>query len=75
MVRQVQFCRNVWGCAFDEIMTDPHAVYVKMDDDIVFIKDGSIEHLVYQVVHSFAPTMDARTTCTPRHPVFSASAY
>jgi hypothetical protein len=30
-------------------MTDLNTVYIKIDDDIVFIKDGSFEHLVYQV--------------------------
>ena len=46
IVEEVPFCPKAYGCAFDEIMTDPNAVYLKMDDDIVFIKDGSIEHLV-----------------------------
>ncbi len=49
VVREVPFCKRVYGCAFDEILTDPHTVYIKVDDDIVFIKDGSFEHLVYQV--------------------------
>jgi hypothetical protein len=42
-------CPKAYGCAFDEIMVDPRAVYIKLDDDILFIKDGSLEHLVYQV--------------------------
>ena len=49
VVRDVPFCAKPYGCAFDEILTDPHAVYIKLDDDIIFIKDGSFEHLVYQV--------------------------
>lgn len=49
IVRDVPFCAKPYGCAFDEILTDPHAVYIKLDDDIIFIKDGSFEHLVYQV--------------------------
>ena len=27
-----------------------HQVYVKLDDDIIFVKDGSFEHLVYQTL-------------------------
>ena len=38
------------GCAFDEILIDPNTVYIKLDDDIVFVKDGSIEHLAYQTL-------------------------
>jgi hypothetical protein len=49
VVREVPFCQQAFGCAYDEIMTDPNAVYTKIDDDIIFIKDGSFEHLVYQV--------------------------
>ena len=49
VVRETPFCAKPYGCAFDEILTNPHAVYVKIDDDIIFIKDGSFEHLVYQV--------------------------
>ena len=48
-VRQVPFCRHPYGCAYNEIMVDPNAVYVKLDDDLLFVKDGSFEHLVYQV--------------------------
>ncbi|MDR3414460.1 MAG: hypothetical protein P4L87_26440, partial [Formivibrio sp.] len=39
-----------YGCAFDQFMTDNNTVYVKLDDDIIFIKDGSIEHLVLAVL-------------------------
>ena len=49
IVKRVPFCPKAYGCAFDEILVDPHAIYVKLDDDILFIKDGSVEHLVYQV--------------------------
>ena len=49
VVREEKFCNQPYGCAFDEIMTDPAAIYIKLDDDIVFIKDGSFEHLVWQV--------------------------
>jgi hypothetical protein len=45
----VPFCEVPYGCAYDEIMVDPKAVYTKIDDDIIFIKDGSFEHLIYQV--------------------------
>ena len=48
VVKDVPFCLKPYGCAFDEVMVDNSTVYVKMDDDIIFIKDGSIEHLVYQ---------------------------
>ena len=50
VVREVPFCPRAYGCAFDEIMIDPHTVYIKIDDDIIFIKDGSFEHLVYQML-------------------------
>ena len=49
-VKAVPFCAKPYGCAFDDIMVDPRAVYVKLDDDLVFIKDGSFEHLVYQML-------------------------
>ena len=49
-MKAVPFCDEPYGCAFDEIMIDPNAVYTKIDDDIIFIKDGSFEHLVYQVI-------------------------
>jgi hypothetical protein len=49
-VAEVPFCRNAYGCAFDEIMVDPQVVYVKLDDDVIFILDGSFEHLVYQTL-------------------------
>jgi hypothetical protein len=49
IVREVPFCQQAFGCAYDDIMTDPSAVYTKIDDDIIFIKDGSFEHLIYQV--------------------------
>ena len=48
-MKEVPFCEVPYGCAYDEIMTDPNAVYTKIDDDIIFIKDGSFEHLIYQV--------------------------
>jgi hypothetical protein len=38
------------GCAFDDIMSADDSVHIKLDDDIIFIKDGSFEHLVYQVL-------------------------
>lgn len=44
------FCVLAFGCAFSEILTDPKQVYIKLDDDIIFIKDGSIEHLAYQTL-------------------------
>jgi hypothetical protein len=50
IVKEVPFCPKAYGCAFDDIMTDPAAVYIKLDDDIIFIKDGSFEHLVYQTL-------------------------
>ena len=50
VVVAVPFCRKPYGCAFNEILVDPNAVYTKIDDDIVFIKDGSFEHLVYQTL-------------------------
>ena len=46
----VPFCDKPYGCAYDEILTDPRAVYVKVDDDVVFVKDGSFEHLALQVL-------------------------
>ena len=49
-VVQVPFCSHPFGCAYDDILTDPNVVYVKLDDDIIFIKDGSFEHLVYQTL-------------------------
>ncbi len=48
-VKEVPFCGKAYGCAFDEILTDLNSIYIKIDDDIIFIKDGSFEHLVYQV--------------------------
>jgi hypothetical protein len=50
VVKEVPFCPRAYGCAFDEIMTDLSRVYIKIDDDIIFIKDGSFEHLVYQTL-------------------------
>ena len=41
-------CAGGAGCAFHSILNDTSRVYVKIDDDIVFIKDGSIEHLALQ---------------------------
>ncbi len=65
----MQFCPKAYGCAFDEIMTDPRAVYIKLDDDLVFIKDGSMEHLVYQVaarlVRSSPRTWGVWGGCSP----------
>ena len=49
-VLDVPFCSHPFGCAYDEILTDPKVVYTKIDDDIIFIKDGSFEHLVYQTL-------------------------
>ena len=34
------------GCAYDKILNRNDTVYIKIDDDIVFIRDGSVEHLV-----------------------------
>ncbi|MDR3740274.1 MAG: hypothetical protein P4L40_14765 [Terracidiphilus sp.] len=50
LVVQVPMCTAAYGCAFDEVMLDNNTVYVKMDDDIIFVKDGSIEHLVLAVL-------------------------
>lgn len=50
VVKEVPFCVPAYGCAFTHVMNEPDRVYVKLDDDIIFIKDGSIEHLVYQVL-------------------------
>lgn len=47
-VTAVPFCAKPFGCAFDEMLTDPRTVYVKIDDDTTFIKDGSIEHLALE---------------------------
>jgi hypothetical protein len=49
-VTQTTFCSQPFGCAYDDILVDPHVVYIKIDDDIIFIKDGSFEHLVYQTL-------------------------
>ena len=49
VVREVPFCPRAYGCAFDKIMTNTRGVYTKIDDDTLFIRDGSFEHLVYQV--------------------------
>ncbi len=43
IVKRVPFCAKPYGCAFGEILNEPRAVYIKLDDDIVFIKDGSFE--------------------------------
>ena len=50
VVKEVPFCSQPYGCAFDKIMNQTDRVYIKLDDDIIFIKDGSFEHLVYQVL-------------------------
>lgn len=49
-VKRVNFCRQPFGCAFNSIMNRNDTVYLKLDDDIVFIKDGSVEHLVFQTL-------------------------
>jgi hypothetical protein len=50
VVKEVPFCPAPYGCAFDKIMNEPDRVYIKLDDDIIFIKDGSFEHLALQVM-------------------------
>ena len=50
IVKEVPFCSRPYGCAFNAIMNRTDRVYVKLDDDIIFIKDGSFEHLVLQVL-------------------------
>ena len=50
VIVSVPTCVKAFGCVFSEILTDDKQVYVKVDDDIIFIKDGSIEHLAYQVL-------------------------
>jgi hypothetical protein len=52
IITAVEMCPMIYGCVFDETLTDNNTVYVKMDDDIIFIKDGSIEHLVLQVLRN-----------------------
>jgi hypothetical protein len=47
IVRQ-PMCKVPFGCVFSEHMTDQNTVYIKFDDDTMFIKDGSLEHLVYE---------------------------
>lgn len=47
-VSEVSMCKDIFGCAFNEILTDDRTVYVKLDDDTLFIKDGTFEHLVYE---------------------------
>ena len=49
-VRAVPFCAQAFGCAFHEIFTDPKTVYLKIDDDTAFIKDGSFEHMVLETL-------------------------
>jgi hypothetical protein len=49
-VKEIPFCAKAYGCAFDEIMVDDKVVYMKIDDDILFIKDGSFEHMAYQTL-------------------------
>ena len=62
-------CPKAYGCAFDEILTDPRVVYIKLDDDIIFIKDGSFEHLVYQVSgHGVGCPGMGVAWCVPRFP-------
>lgn len=50
VVTEYEMCPDYYGCAFDQFLTDSNTVYVKIDDDIIFIKDGSIEALVWQVL-------------------------
>ncbi|KAJ3125216.1 hypothetical protein HK100_010928 [Physocladia obscura] len=33
-------------------ITNPDAVYIKMDDDVVFIEDGTFESMVYELIHT-----------------------
>lgn len=47
---RVPTCAKAFGCVFHEILNDDTQVYVKLDDDIIFIKDGAIEHLAYQAL-------------------------
>ena len=42
-------CERLYNCVYSSLLTDERALYVKFDDDIVFIKDGTFEHLAYQV--------------------------
>jgi hypothetical protein len=70
-VKEVPFCGKAYGCAFDEILTDLNSIYIKIDDDIIFIKDGSFEHLVYQVgagVPSVTHTEHEHTSPNPNLP-------
>jgi hypothetical protein len=50
VVLNIPFCKKFFGCAFDEHFIDPLTIYVKIDDDTAFIKDGSIEHLALEVM-------------------------
>ena len=45
-------CSASFGCAFNQFSVDAATVYVKVDDDVIFIKDGSIEHMVYQMLEN-----------------------
>jgi hypothetical protein len=49
-IKYEPFCEGRFGCAYDEVLTNKSQVYVKLDDDIVFVKDGSFEHLVLETV-------------------------
>jgi hypothetical protein len=45
-VEMKPFCSTPYGCAFDVFMTDPNAVYIKIDDDIVLSTTWAVRGLL-----------------------------
>lgn len=48
VMKALPMCKLKWTCAYNAYMTDKRTVYIKLDDDTVFIKDGTFEHLAYE---------------------------
>jgi len=47
------YAHCVWGgfgCVFQSVITAGGTVYIKLDDDVIFIKDGSLEHMVLEMM-------------------------